>query len=84
MLSKLPSLISEYNDCESIHLGFVGDVMIGRGIDAVLPFSVDGTLYESCMKDASLLDRRKMRAVFCQSRSFRNQDSAFSGLILWK
>ena len=36
-----------------IRFGFVGDVMIGRGIDAILPFSVDGMLHESYMKDAS-------------------------------
>lgn len=35
-----------------VRIGFVGDVMIGRGIDAILPFSVDGTLHESYMKDA--------------------------------
>lgn len=36
----------------SICLGFTGDVMLGRGIDAILPFHVDGTLYESYMRHA--------------------------------
>lgn len=37
---------------KQVRIGFVGDVMIGRGIDAILPFSVDGTLHESYVKDA--------------------------------
>eukprot|EP01083_Nonionella_stella_P200608 734527_1 len=39
-------------DEDTICLGFVGDIMLGRGIDAILPHHVDGTLHESYMKHA--------------------------------
>jgi poly-gamma-glutamate capsule biosynthesis protein CapA/YwtB (metallophosphatase superfamily) len=40
------------DDEDSICIGFTGDVMLGRGIDAILPYHVDGTLHESYMKHA--------------------------------
>lgn len=39
-------------NCSSIRLGFTGDVMIGRAIDAILPHHVDGRLHESYVKHA--------------------------------
>jgi len=40
-------------NCSSIRLGFTGDVMIGRAIDAILlPYHVDGRLHESFVKHA--------------------------------
>ena len=55
MLSGLTSLgiVGDKMNQNVIRLGFVGDVMIGRGIDAILPFSVEGTIHESYMKDAN-------------------------------
>ncbi len=44
---------SNHKKKSSVQIGFVGDVMIGRGIDAILPYSVDSTLHESYMKDAN-------------------------------
>ncbi len=38
---------------ETICLGFVGDVMLGRGVDAILPNHVDGKIHESYMKHAT-------------------------------
>ena len=35
-----------------IVLGLVGDVMLGRGVDAMLHDHVDGTLHEGCMQHA--------------------------------
>lgn len=52
--SRLTAAKSDYNlDNTTICLGFVGDVMLGRGIDAILPHHVDGTIHESYMKHAS-------------------------------
>jgi poly-gamma-glutamate capsule biosynthesis protein CapA/YwtB (metallophosphatase superfamily) len=39
-------------DSDSIRLGFTGDVMIGRAVDAILPYHVDGRLRESFVKHA--------------------------------
>ena len=46
-------IVAENMHSNTIRLGFVGDVMIGRGIDTILPSSVDSTLHESYMKDAN-------------------------------
>ena len=56
--SVFASLSAKKSDTGSDHdasicIGFVGDVMLGRGIDAILPNHVDGTIYESFMRDAS-------------------------------
>ena len=41
------------NDRNTIRIGFTGDVMIGRGIDAILPASVNGELHEGYVKHAN-------------------------------
>lgn len=40
------------NHGRTIKIGLTGDVMIGRGIDAILPNSVPPTLHENFVKDA--------------------------------
>jgi len=36
----------------SVVIGFCGDVMIGRAIDRIFPVSLNGELYENCIKHA--------------------------------
>ena len=36
-----------------ISFGITGDVMLGRGIDAILPYHVDGKLYEVSLHNES-------------------------------
>ena len=43
---------NEAKNSNCIRIGFTGDVMIGRGIDAILPHHVDGRLHESFVKHA--------------------------------
>ena len=50
---RVPVRVNESNSNCIIHLGVVGDVMIGRGVDAILPHSVDSTIHESYVKDAN-------------------------------
>lgn len=42
----------DLNRAETVMLMLTGDVMIGRGIDQILPVSVEPTLYESYMRSA--------------------------------
>lgn len=51
-LATSKELTSDTSDDETICFGFTGDIMLGRGIDAILPYHVDGVLHESYMRNA--------------------------------